>query len=590
MTRLSQSFFVTQREAPNDAVALSHQLLLRGGYIRALGQTAGLYTYGPLLWRVIQKIERIIRAELDSIHAQECLLPQLHPAEIWKASGRWEVYRAEGLMFTLKDGTGEQAREYGLGPTHEEAVCDFVLGSLTTYRQLPFTLYQIQTKFRNERRPRFGLMRGREFIMKDAYSFHANEESLKATYRDMYGVYTRIFERTGLNFRAVEADSGAIGGSGSHEFMALAEIGEDTILYCDEANYAANVEKARSLPPAAVPAANPGPREKVATPGLKTGQQQAERLGIDVTQIVKNILYLALKDGQEFPVLVSIRGDRQVNETKVKNQVQALDLRLPSETEVLALTGVPTGFLGPNALKTGVHLVDPTAAELRFFSTGCNEPDYHWTAANWHEDGLTLGRVVDVDMAQAGDRCHLLPTAFLKSAKGIELGHIFQLGTKYSQPMGVTFADETGVPQPVLMGCYGIGVSRLAAALVEQSHDADGIIWPVAIAPYHVHLVIPNLNDQDQQRFAQKVYRDLRDFGVEVLLDDRDERAGVKFKDADLIGLPYRLTVGRDLKAGFVEVRDRRTGKTEKAPVNEVVSYLVGLIREGGADTVPPLG
>ncbi|WP_218081305.1 proline--tRNA ligase [Anthocerotibacter panamensis] len=586
MTRLSKSFFVTQREAPAEAVAISHKLLLRGGFIRPLGGTAGLYTYGPLMWRVLTKIERIVREELDKIDAQEMLLPQLHPAEIWQESGRWSVYLAEGLMFTLKDSAAEGAREFGLGPTHEEAVCDFVRGNLTTYRQLPFTLYQIQTKFRNERRPRFGLMRGREFIMKDAYSFHATDESLKKTYGAMYQVYSNIFSRSGLNFRPVEADSGAIGGSGSHEFMALAEIGEDTILYCDAINYAANLEKARSLPPQAVPVAHPGPLAKVATPGLKTVQEQARLLDIDVTQIVKNILYVALKAGTEFPVLVSIRGDRQVNETKLKNFLDALDVRLATDAQVLDFTGVTPGFLGPDApftLKTAQHITDPSAAALPYFSTGCNEQGYHWINARWGtEPGtLPLGAVVDVDTAQAGDRCHLKPDAVLESARGIELGHIFQLGTKYSRPMGVTFADEAGAAQPVIMGCYGIGVSRLPAALIEQSHDADGMIWPLAIAPYQVHLVLTNIKDHAQLQVADKLYQKLQDAGIEVLLDDRDERAGVKFKDADLIGLPYRLTLGRDLKEGIVEVRERKTGTTEKVAVEQVIEHFTRLVQTG---------
>ncbi len=580
MTRLSQSFFVTQREAPSDAVAVSHQLMLRSGFMRTLGNTAGLYVYGPLLWRVLTKIEGIVREELDQIHAQECLLPQLHPAEIWQESGRWEVYRAEGLMFTLKDGPSEQAREFGLGPTHEEAVCDFVRSSLTSYRQLPFTLYQIQTKFRNEKRPRFGLMRGREFIMKDAYSFHANVESLQQVYWAMHQVYTNIFTRCGLNFRAVEADSGAIGGSGSHEFMALAEIGEDTILYCDAANYAANSEKALSIAPTAVPVANPGTREKVYTPKLKTVQQQADLLKLDLTQIIKNILYMARKDGKESPVLVSIRGDRQVNETKLKNHLHALDIRLATETEVFTMTRVPTGFLGIDApFDCAVtRIVDPLATALAYFSTGANEKDQHWINSNWSDYPALIFETIDVDTAQAGDYCHLAPTETLESTRGIELGHIFQLGTKYAKPMQVTFADESGVVTPVVMGCYGIGISRLPAALVEQFHDADGMIWPIAIAPYHVHLVVTNIKDEQQQQIAETLYQELESAEVEVLLDDRDERAGVKFKDADLIGLPYRLTLGRDLKDGLVEIRERKSGAVSKVALSDIKGYLLALI------------
>ncbi len=580
MTKLSQSFFVTQRDAPSDAVAISHKLLMRAGLIRPLGGTAGLYSYGPLLWRVLNKIQRIIREELDPLPAQECLLPQLHPAGIWQESGRWEVYLAEGLMFTLKDGTGDQARDFGLGPTHEEAICDFVRGSLTSYRQLPFTLYQIQTKFRNERRPRFGLVRGREFVMKDAYSFHSTAESLKTTYWAMYRAYTNIFQRCGLRFQAIEADSGAIGGSGSHEFMALADIGEDTILFCSAADYAANEEKARSLPPDAV-LGEPQPKAKVATPAIHTVQEQAQLLKLDLTQIVKNLLYVASGINTEFPVLVSIRADRRVNETKLKNHLDALDLRLASDQEVLHWTGVPVGFLGPDAVikhPQAQRVVDLSAATLEYFSTGCNEQDLHWTGIQWLDYDLKF-TPVDVDTALAGDRCHLLPTEVLQSAKGIEVGHIFQLGIKYSRPMGVNFVDEQGTGQPAIMGCYGIGVSRLPAAIIEQSHDSEGMIWPMAIAPYHVYLAIPNIKDPDQRQAADQLYADLTQAGVEVLVDDRDERAGVKFKDSDLLGLPYRLTVGRDLKEGLVELQERRTKQVQKIPLTAVVGHLVGLVQ-----------
>lgn len=575
MTRLATGFFFTLREVPAEAVAVSHQLLLRGGFIRPLAGTAGLYAYGPLMQRVLQKVSRIVREEMDAIGAQEGLFCQLQPADIWRESGRWAVYTQDGTMFTLKDGEGEHAREYGLGPTHEEAVCDFVRPYLNSYKQLPFSLYQVQTKFRNEKRPRFGLMRGREFIMKDAYSFHATPESLEETYRAMYGAYTRIFQRAGLDFRAVEADSGAIGGSGSHEFMALCDIGEDTILYCDPAGYAANVEKAVSLIEPPEPVAS-GSYALKPTPGIRSVEEQARMLGVPVSRIVKNIVYIALwADGREQPVLASIRGDRQINETKLKNHTGALDLRLATEAELAAWTGLKPGFVGPNApIEGAIRIADRSVAELTDFSTGCNQNDVQCVGANWGEDVLVLPEVVDIDTAQAGDRCHLAPEYRLESARGIELGHVFKLGAQYSAPMQVLFTAENGEQKPVLMGCYGIGVSRLPAAVVEQSHDADGIIWPIAIAPYSVILVPANVQLEAQKQAAEELYAELQGAGIDVLLDDRLERAGVKFKDADLLGIPIRVTLGRDLEQGAVEVKIRRSGAVQKVPLTGVVAYL----------------
>ncbi|BAC90466.1 proline--tRNA ligase [Gloeobacter violaceus] len=579
MTRLSSSFFFTLREAPAEAVAVSHKLLLRAGFIRPLAGTAGLYAYGPLMQRVLQKVGRIVREEMDATGAQEALFCQLQPAEIWKESGRWTVYTQDGTMFTLKDGQGEQAREYGLGPTHEEAVCDFVRASLNSYKQLPFHLYQVQTKFRNEKRPRFGLMRGREFIMKDGYSFHATPESLDETYRAMYRAYTNMFRRCGLDFRAVEADSGAIGGSGSHEFMALCDIGEDTILYCDAAGYAANVEKAVSLvsDPEAI---GPGSYAVKSTPGIRTVEQQAAMLGVPISRIVKNIVYVALyAEADPRPVLVSIRGDRHINETKLKNRLDCLDVRLADEAELAAWVEVKPGFVGPDAPIAGViRLADRSVDGLTDFSTGCNQDDVQCVWANWGENGLVLPEVADLDTAQAGDHCHLAPEATLQSARGVELGHIFKLGTKYSRPMQVLFADEAGELQPALMGCYGVGVSRLPAAVVEQSHDNDGILWPIAIAPYQVVLVPANVAVEAQRQAAEELYRSLTAAGIDTLLDDRPERAGVKFKDADLIGIPLRVTLGRDLEAGLVEIKVRGGGAAEKVPLAEALAQIKGLI------------
>lgn len=592
--RLSQMLFVTLREDPVEAELPSHKLLLRGCFIRRL--SPGIYTYLPLLWRVLQKISEIVREEMNAIGAQECLLPQLQPAEIWRESGRWEVYtQAEGIMFALKD---RQGREQALGPTHEEVIALLARDLIRSYRQLPQTLYQIQTKFRDEIRPRFGLMRGREFIMKDAYSFHANEESLRQTYQDMYRAYSRILRRCGLEFRVVDADAGAIGGpsAASQEFMVLASAGEDEILYTPDGSYAANVEKAVSIPPPA--AESPYTAFQVLdTPGTETIEKLAAFLKISSTLIVKNVLYQALYDnGLRVAVLLSIRGDQEVNEVKLANHLSRLAERYQaSKLLKLALADaeiqnswqgdpIPVGYIAPdlpdsclgrqkNLAPQILRLADQTAALLQNFVTGGNQVGQHVVGANWGEQ-YPLPEVVDVRKAQAGDRCLLNPDQILETARGIEIGHIFQLGLKFSLPMRATFTDEQGSEQPLWMGCYGIGVSRLAQAAVEQSHDANGIIWPVAIAPYHVVVVVPNISDPEQMSVAEKLVQDLAAAGIETLWDDRDERAGVKFKDADLIGIPYRLTTGRSLKQGKVELTERASGQATEIPIEEVVTTL----------------
>jgi len=592
--RLSQMLFVTLREDPVEAELPSHKLLLRGCFIRRL--SPGIYTYLPLLWRVLQKISEIVREEMNAIGAQECLLPQLQPAEIWRESGRWEVYtQAEGIMFALKD---RQGREQALGPTHEEVITLLARDLIRSYRQLPQTLYQIQTKFRDEIRPRFGLMRGREFIMKDAYSFHANEESLRQTYQDMYRAYSRILRRCGLEFRVVDADAGAIGGpsAASQEFMVLASAGEDEILYTPDGSYAANVEKAVSIPPPA--AESPYTAFQVLdTPGTETIEKLAAFLKISSTLIVKNVLYQALYDnGLRVAVLLSIRGDQEVNEVKLANHLSRLAERYQAN-KLLKLTladaeiqnswqgdPIPVGYIAPdlpdsclgrqkNLAPQILRLADQTAALLQNFVTGSNHVGQHVVGANWGEQ-YPLPEVVDVRKAQAGDRCLLNPDQILETARGIEIGHIFQLGLKFSLPMRATFTDEQGSEQPLWMGCYGIGVSRLAQAAVEQSHDANGIIWPVAIAPYHVVVVVPNISDPEQMSVAEKLVQDLAAAGIETLWDDRDERAGVKFKDADLIGIPYRITTGRSLKQGKVELSERASGQATEIPVEEVVTTL----------------
>ncbi len=591
--RLSKMLFVTLREEPAEAEIPSHKLLLRAGYIRRIG--SGIYTYLPLMWRVLKKVSQIVREEMDATSAQECLLPQLQPAELWQESGRWDTYtKAEGIMFSLID---RADRQLGLGPTHEEVITAVAKDMIRSYRQLPLNLYQIQTKFRDEIRPRFGLMRGREFIMKDAYSFHTDEASLKQTYQDMDRAYRNILTRCGLAFRPVEADSGAIGGSGSQEFMVLADAGEDEILYTEDGKYAANVEKADSLS-AEVEKSPFTSYEKVETPGTETIEKLCKFLKCSPTNIVKNVLYETVYDnGMTVLVLVSIRGDRDVNEVKLQNELVKLapqyqaqtiiSLKVPDKNaqKKWAAKSLPLGYVAPNldddylassknVVAKFIRIADKTVVELTNFATGANESGYHVIGANWDKEFSLPKLIVDVRNAQAGDRAIHAPNQILQSARGIEAGHIFQLGTKYSQAMGATYTDEAGKEQPLWMGCYGIGVSRLAQAAVEQSYDKNGIIWPVAIAPYQVIIVIPNTSSQEQVTTAEKLYQDLNQAGIETLLDDRDGRAGMKFKDADLIGIPYRIVTGRSLKSGKVEVVVRADKTAQEISLNEVAPTL----------------
>lgn len=592
--RLSQMLFVTLREDPAEAEIPSHKLLVRAGYMRRIA--SGVYAYLPLLWRVLTKVSDIVRDELNATGAQECLLPQLQPSDLWKESGRWDTYtKAEGIMFSLID---RRDQELGLGPTHEEVITAIARDMIRSYRQLPLNLYQIQTKFRDEIRARFGLMRGREFIMKDAYSFHADEESLKQTYNDMYTAYTNILQRCGLKFRAVDADSGAIGGSGSTEFMVLAEAGEDEVLYTEDGKYAANIEKAISLPADAVPSTFET-YEKLDTPNTATIQTVADFLKCSPTQIVKNVLYQVTYDnGHAVLVLVSIRGDQDVNETKLQNELSKLASRYGADTVIglevpdeaaqakWAAKPLPLGYIAPNLSDDYIQssmknlepkflrLVDQTAVDLKNFVTGSNESGYHTVGGNWKQEFDLPELVVDVREAAVGDRAVHDPTQTLQTARGIEIGHIFQLGQKYSEALGATYTAESGEEVPLWMGCYGVGVSRLAQSAVEQSYDKDGIIWPVEIAPYHVIVVVPNIGDEAQMQAAEKLYTDLNAAGIETLLDDRDERAGVKFKDADLVGIPFRVVTGRSLKKGKVEVVKRATKEAEEIELSEVVSTL----------------
>ena len=591
--RLSQMLFVTLREDPAEAEIPSHKLLLRAGYIKRIG--SGIYAYLPLLWRVLQKVSQIVREEMDATGAQECLLNQLQPAELWRESGRWDTYtQAEGIMFALQD---RQDRELGLGPTHEEVITVIAREMIRSYRQLPLNLYQIQTKFRDEIRPRFGLMRGREFIMKDAYSFSADTDSLRQIYQGMDLAYRNILRRCGLEFRAVQADSGAIGGGVSQEFMVLADAGEDEVLYTDDGHYAANVEKAMSLPADAVP--SPFSQYELRdTPNTPTIASLCQYLDCSPTQILKNVLYQVVYDnGMTVLVLVSLRGDQDVNDTKLFNEltslageyggkaVLALEVPDANAQAAWAAQPLPLGYIAPDLSDDYIkpskqvaakflRLVDKTAVDLEYFVTGSNQADRHVVGASWGKEFERPARVVDVRTAMVGDRAIHDPSQTLKSARGIEIGHIFQLGTKYSEAMGATFTNEQGEEKPLQMGCYGVGVSRLAQAAVEQSYDKDGIIWPVAIAPYHAIVVIPNMGDEAQVEAATRLYAELNQAGIETLLDDRNERAGVKFKDADLVGIPYRIVTGRSLKDGKVEVVQRASRESQDLALEQVVPTL----------------
>jgi prolyl-tRNA synthetase len=587
--RLSKSLFVTLREEPADAEIPSHKLLLRAGYIRRIG--SGLYAYLPLMWRVLTKVRQIVKEEMDATGAQECLLPQLQPAELWQQSGRWDTYtQAEGIMFAFTD---RQNREVALGPTHEEVVTAVARDLIKSYRQLPQHLYQIQSKFRDEIRPRFGLMRGREFIMKDGYSFHADAESLKETYDDMHDAYTKMLTRCGLKFRAVDADSGAIGGSGSQEFMVLAAAGEDDVMFTADGEYAANVEKAVSLAPDAV-AATFTSYEVKDTPNTNSIDKLVKFLECDRTTIVKNVLQQAVYDnGKTVLVLISIRSDREVNQVKLTNELVKLAPNYGAKTVIAldvpdgvaiakwAAKPLPLGYIAPDLsdeyiqASPNIHpqflrIVDATAASLTNFITGTNEAEKHVVGANWNTNFPLPAVNVDVQKAMVGDRAIHDSSQLMETARGIEVGHIFQLGTKYSAAMGATFTNEQGEEQPLVMGCYGVGVSRLAQAAVEQSYDKDGIIWPVAIAPYHAIICVPNIADAQQMEVAERLYTELNQMGVETILDDRDERAGVKFKDADLIGIPFRIVTGRSLKDGKVEVVQRATKQSQDIAVGDV--------------------
>jgi prolyl-tRNA synthetase len=566
--RWSRYYLYTTREVPSDAEVPSHRLMVRAGMIKKVA--AGIYTYTPFGWRSLSKLMAIVRRELDAASCLEMAMPVVQPAELWQQSGRWQKYGKELARLTDRHG-----REFCLGPTHEEVITDMVNRDLSSYRQLPISLYQIQTKFRDEIRPRFGLMRGREFLMKDAYSFHADADSLDETYRDMAAAYCRIFEACHLDYTMVEADTGAIGGSDSHEFMVLADTGESVVVRNVEDGYAANVEKAEIGALPAPPAEEPQQLQEVATPGAKTVEEVAALLGVGSDRVVKTLLY----ETDNGTVAVAIRGDREVNEIKLGNLLDAQVLVLASEEAVRAATGAPVGFAGPVGLAESVRLIaDSSVRGLSNFVCGANKADAHFTGASWERDA-TPGEWADLLLAAEGDPSPRGGGA-LTASRGIEVGHIFKLGTKYSEAMGCNFNTETGEEQSMIMGCYGLGIGRTVAAAIEQNHDEDGIIWPLPLAPFQVLLVALNVQDETVTAAADALYEQLQAAGVEVFYDDRNERPGVKFKDADLIGIPIRVVVGaKSLAEGQIELSTRRTREREMVAKEAAVERVLGLVK-----------
>ncbi len=565
--RFSQLLIPTLKETPANAEVVSHQLMLRAGFIRKL--TSGIYTYLPLGLMAIRKVEQIIREEMTNGGAQELLMPMVQPADLWEESGRWQKYGAELLRFTDRHN-----RDSCLGPTHEEVITDLIRKNVHSYRSLPINLYQIQTKFRDEIRPRFGLMRGREFIMKDGYSFDATDRGAEETYEKMSYAYHRIFKRCGLSFRSVDADSGSIGGSFSHEFHVLADTGEDTLVICKTCSYAANMEKAEAME---TPAADPGellPMEKIETPGKRKVKIVCEFLNISPKELIKTLVYVA--DGK--PVAVLLRGDHELQEVKLQNLLGVDEVRLADDKETFDFTGTPTGYLGPVGLNIKV-VADREITRMANFTVGANEKNYHLKNVNIVRD-FEVSDIADLRLVTSEDLCPRC-SGPLELTKGIEVGHIFKLGTTYSTALKATFLDDQGEENPFIMGCYGIGVSRTVASAIEQNHDKDGIIFPLPIAPFQVILLNLSNKDDEITQAAEKLYDEMKNKGIEVLLDDRDERPGFKFKDADLIGIPYRVTVGKTLtKEGKIEIRQRANGETTHLPLDETVTSLVKMIEK----------
>uniref|UniRef100_A0A7C3ZDA9 Proline--tRNA ligase n=1 Tax=Desulfobacca acetoxidans TaxID=60893 RepID=A0A7C3ZDA9_9BACT len=565
----SRLLIPTLKEIPAEAEAASHILLFRAGMVRKLA--SGIYDYLPLGLRVLRKVENIVREEMNRAGAQEVLLPAVQPAELWQESGRWQVYGKELLRFQDRHG-----RDYCFGPTHEEVITDLVRREVHSYRQLPLNLYQIQVKFRDEIRPRFGLIRGREFIMKDAYSFDIDEAGAERTYAAMYEAYNRIFRRCGLIFKAVEADTGPIGGSFSHEFMVLADTGEDVLASCTSCDYAANLEKAEVPAPEGGPGPAPeGAPTLVPTPGVRTVEEVAVFLKVEPRDIVKTLIYETTKG----PVAILIRGDHEVNEVKVRNLLGVAEIILAGPARVKELTGAEVGFAGPLGLSIPVY-ADQAVAVLSAMVTGANRDDHHLTGVHPERD-LQLTGVADLRQVTEQDPCPRC-RGRLTMLKGIEVGHVFKLGLKYSKALNAKFLDADGEEQYMYMGCYGIGVSRIIAAAIEQGHDADGIIWPMPLAPFQVGLVPINMNDKATRETANRLHDELEAAGVEVLLDDRDERPGVKFKDMDLLGLPIRVVVGpKTLAKGQAEVRQRRSPNLSLVDLDRIFPYIKDLIDQG---------
>ncbi len=571
--KMSKMFVQTLREFPSDAEVVSHKMLARAGFIKKL--TSGVYNYMPLMWRVLKKVENIVREEMDRAGAQELLMPFVQPKELWEESGRWDAYGKE--LMRLKD---RHDRVMCLGPTHEEIITALARDVIKSYKQMPVNLYQIQSKFRDEVRPRYGLLRGREFIMKDAYSFDTTQEGLDKEYQNMAQAYKRIFDRCGLETKMVQSDSGAIGGSVSHEFMVITDgdAGENDVFYCD-CDYSANSNHAVSkLPQAEVDGAKYFSETKIMdTPNTHSIEELCKFLNIPATIILKSLVYIVDKK----PVIALIRADKNVEETKLMNAVGGIDIRIASSAEITELMAekgfdaVP-GFIGPKGMTDIPIIADETVREMKNFVVGINQTDKHLVGANL-SDIPTIENYVDIRLVETGDFCPICGKP-LKVTKGIEVGNIFQLGTKYSKPMNAVYLDENGKTQPYIMGCYGIGISRTAAAAVEAHNDEHGIKWPIAIAPYHVVIVPVNIKDELQMKVAQDMYDKLQAAGVEVVLDDRDERAGVKFKDADLIGFPFRVTAGKSLSEGFVEYKIRETEEVLKLTPDEAVQDLINKI------------
>ena len=571
--KLSQMHLKTLREVPNEAEIASHILLLRTGMIRKL--VSGVYGFMPLGWRSIRKIEDIVRQEMDAKGAQEILMSAVQPAELWQESGRWYAYGPE--MWRVKDRNG---RDFCLGPTHEEVFTDIIRNDVTSYRQLPLNLYQIQTKYRDEARPRFGLMRSREFIMKDAYSFDKDYEGLDKSYQDMYDAYERVFTRCGLTFRPVEADTGAIGGSNSHEFTALSEVGESEIAYCEKCSMAATTERAECVDAPAQDDVEMLPMEEVHTPGTKTIEEVANFLGMEQRQTIKALLFVTYnEEGKENGYVAAfVRGDRELNMTKLVNALDIPEhaIEFADEAKIGAACGCVGGFTGPQGLHDCKIVVDSELPGLKNLVAGANKEDHHVKNVNYGRD-YKADIVTDLKTLKVGDPCPVCG-APVKHARGIEVGQVFKLGTKYSAAMNATYKDENQQDQLIVMGCYGIGVTRTLAAIVEQHHDEDGIIWPMSVAPYHVIVTLVKPEDEEQAAVAENIYKTLQSAGVEVLLDDRKERPGVKFKDADLLGIPVRITVGKRAPEGIVEYKLRRDAEKSEKSVEEAIKDAIAIV------------